>query len=192
MTAHFDSIADDTKDPVLAPGALDNASGDSVLLETARALSGYTLQYSVHFAFFNGEEYALQGAHAFAHNAETVESRPYAGAFNVDSVGAALDQNQLYVNANQSSQFLSNLLVDINDRWGLGIAVWPSMSDKIKADDTELNNFGIPAIMVGAVLYGDPLINQSKDTIQDVDMWYLQAVGQFLTIAMATLVMPGA
>jgi Zn-dependent M28 family amino/carboxypeptidase len=191
MTAHFDSIADDTKDPVLAPGALDNASGDSVLLETARALSGYTLQYSVHFAFFNGEEYALQGAHAFAHNAETVESRPYAGAFNVDSVGAALDQNQLYVNANQSSQFLSNLLVDINDRWGLGVAVWPSMSEKIKADDTELNNFGIPAVMVGAVLYGDPLINNSKDTIQDVDMWYLQAVGQLMTIAMATLVMPG-
>jgi hypothetical protein len=65
------------------------------------------------------------------------------------------------------------------------------MSDKIKADDTELNNFGIPAIMAGAVLYGDPLINQSKDTIEDVDMWYLQAVGQLMTIAMATLVMPG-
>ena len=133
----------------------------------------------------------MQGAHAFAHNAKEIESRPYAGAFNVDSVGAALDQNQLYVNANQSSQFLSNLLVDINDRWGLGVAVWPSMSDKIKADDTELNNFGIPAVMVGAVLYGDPLINQSKDTIEDVDMWYLQAVGQLMTIAMATLVMPG-
>jgi hypothetical protein len=191
MTAHFDSIADDTKDPALAPGALDNASGDSILLETARALSGYTLEYPVHFAFFNGEEYAMQGAHAFAHNAKEVESRPYAGAINVDSVGAALDQNQLYVNANQSSQFLANLLVDVNDRWGLGVAVWPSMSDKIKADDTELNNFGIPAIMAGAVLYGDPLINQSKDTIEDVDMWYLQAVGQLMTIAMATLVMPG-
>jgi hypothetical protein len=191
MTAHFDSIADDTKDPSLAPGALDNATGDSVLLETARALSGYTLEYPVHFAFFNGEEYAMQGAHAFAHNAKEIESRPYAGAFNVDSVGADLQQNQLYVNANQSSQFLSNLLVDINDRWGLGVAVWPSMSEKIKADDTELNNFDIPAVMVGAVLYGDPLINNSKDTIQDVDMWYLQAVGQLMTIAMATLVMPG-
>ncbi len=61
------------------------------------------------------------------------------------------------------------------------------MSDKITADDTELNNFGIPAVMVGAVLYGDPLINQSRDTIADVDMWYLQAVAQLLSIAMATL-----
>lgn len=159
----------------------------ATLLETARALSGYTLQHPVHIAFFNGEEYAMQGAHAFAHDATTVESRPYAGAYNVDSVGAGLSQNQLYVNANQTSQFLSNLLVDINDRWGLGIAVWPSMSDKITADDTELNNFGIPAVMVGAVLYGDPLINQSRDTIADVDMWYLQAVAQLLSIAMATL-----
>lgn len=191
MTAHFDSIADDTKDPKLAPGALDNASGTSVLLEVARALSGYTPEHPVHFAFFNGEEYALQGAHAFAHHAETVESRPYAGAFNVDSVGAAFDQNQLYVNANPASQFLANLLVDINDRWGLGIAVWPSASDKIKADDTELNSFGIPAVMVGSVLYGDPLINRSTDVSADVDMWYLQAVGQLMAIAMATLVMPG-
>jgi len=145
----------------------------------------------VHFAFFNGEEYALQGAHAFAHDATTVEFRPYAGAFNVDSVGAALGQNQLYVNATAASQFLSNLLVETNDRWGLGIAIWPSTSDKIKADDTELSNFGIPAVMVGSVLYGDPLINRSGDTIDSVDMWYLQAVGQLMAIAMATLAMPG-
>jgi hypothetical protein len=193
MTAHFDSVADDTKSPVLAPGALDNATGLSVLLETARALSEYQLQYPVHFAFFNAEEYAMQGAHAFALNASTVESRPYAGAYNVDSVGASLAQNQLYVNAaNQTSQFLTNLLVDINDRWGLGVAVWPSTSDKIKADEAELNNFGIPAVMAGAVLYGDPMINKSTDTEKQVDIWYLQAIGQLMAIAMATLVMPGA
>ena len=191
MTAHLDSISDDIEDPTLAPGALDNASGDAILLEVARALSGYILEHPVHIAFLNGEEYALQGAHAFAHHATTVESRPYAGAFNVDSVGAALGQNQLYVNATEASQYLSSLLVDINDRWGLGIAVWPSMSDQIKADDTELNNFGIPAVMVGSVLYGDPIMNQSKDTVENVDMWYLQAVGQLLAIAMASLTMPG-
>ncbi len=193
MTAHFDTTADDTKNPVLAPGALDNATGIAVLLETARALAGYQPQHPVHFAFFNAEEYAMQGAHAFALNASTIEYRPYAGAYNVDSVGASLPQNQLYVNAaNQNSQFLTNLLVDINDRWGLGVAVWPSTSDKIKADEAELNNFGIPAVMTGAVLYGDPMINKSTDTIEQVDIWYLQAIGQLLSIAMATLVMPTA
>ena len=192
MTAHFDTTADDTKNPVLAPGALDNATGMAVLLEAARALSSYQPQHPVHFVFFNAEEYAMQGAHAFALNASTIESRPYAGAYNVDSVGASLSQNQLYVNAaNQTSQFLTNLLVDINDRWGLGVAVWPSTSDKIKADEAELNAFGIPAVMAGSVLYGDPMINTSKDTIEQVDIWYLQAVGQLLTIAMATLVSPG-
>lgn len=192
MTAHFDSIADDTKNPVLAPGALDNATGTTVLLEIARALSGYQLQHPVHFAFFNAEEYAMQGAHAFAHNATTVEYRPYAGAYNVDSVGASLTQNQLYVNANQASLFLSSLLVDINDRWGLGVAVWPSMSDKIKSDESELNSFGIPAVLAGSVLFGDPMINKSSDTMEQVDIWYLQAVGQLLTIALATLASPGS
>ncbi len=46
--------------------------------------------------------------------------------------------------------------------------------------------------MAGAVLYGDPMINKSNDTIEQVDIWYLQAIGQLMTIAMATLVMPGA
>jgi hypothetical protein len=192
MTAHFDSIAGDTNNPAVAPGALDNASGVAVLLETARALSHYKLKHPVHFAFFNAEEYAMQGAHAFALNATTVESRPYVGGYNVDSVGASLAQNQLYVNAaNQASQFLSNHLVDINNRWGLGVAVWPSTSDKIKADEAELNAFGIPAVMAGSVLYGDPMINQSKDSIEQVDIWYLQAIGQLMTIAMATLASPG-
>lgn len=192
MTAHFDTVADDTKNPVKAPGALDNGTGVAVLLETARALSGYQLQHPVHFAFFNAEEFAMQGAHAFALHATEGDARPYAGAFNVDSVGAALQQNQLYVNAaNTGSAYLSSLLADINDRWGLGVAVWPSTSEKIKADEAELNAFGIPAVMVGSVLYGDPMINKSNDTIEQVDMWYLQAVGQLLTIAMSTLAMQG-
>ena len=36
------------------------------------------------------------------------------------------------------------------------------------------------------------MINHSKDTIEQVDIWYLQAVGQLLTIAMATLAGPGS
>ena len=45
--------------------------------------------------------------------------------------------------------------------------------------------------MVGAVLYGDPMINKSTDTDAQVDIWYLQAIGQLMTIAMASLVGAG-
>jgi hypothetical protein len=190
LTAHFDTIADDTEDQTVAPGALDNASGVSVLLETARVLSQYELEQTVHFAFFNAEEYALQGAHFFADHAVSVANRNYVGAMNVDSVGAALDENQLYVNATEASQWMANLLVEVNDRFGLGVAVWPMQSDKVKADDTELNLQGIPTIMLASVLYGDPLINRSQDTIDQVDVWYAEAVAHLITIAMATLSMP--
>ena len=157
MTAHFDSISPDADTLDLAPGALDNSTGVSVLLETARALSSYELQHPVHVVFLNAEEYGLQGAKAFSRNASIKEERPYVGGINVDSVGLAIDENFLWVNApDGDSQFMTDALVDTNQRWGLGIKIATRNNPKIRADEYELNQMGIPVVMVGSVLYGDP------------------------------------
>ncbi len=187
LTAHFDSISPDADSLDLAPGALDNATGVSVLLETARALAGYELEHPVHVVFLNAEEYGLQGAKAFARQASIKEERPYVGGINVDSVGLAIDENFLWVNAPGDSQFMSNALVDTNQRWGLGIKIATRNNPKIRADEYELNQMGIPVVMVGSVLYGDPRINTIDDTIEQVDFWYLQAVGQLMVLTMVDL-----
>jgi acetylornithine deacetylase/succinyl-diaminopimelate desuccinylase-like protein len=59
LMAHYDTVS-------TSPGAVDNASGVAVLLETMRALkSGTPLNHDVIALFTDGEEAALLGAQAF-------------------------------------------------------------------------------------------------------------------------------
>ena len=65
LMAHYDTVS-------TSPGAVDNASGVAVLLETMRALkSGTPLKHDVIALFTDGEEAALLGAQAF------VEEHPW-------------------------------------------------------------------------------------------------------------------
>jgi hypothetical protein len=66
--AHYDSIntAERRADPdAPAPGANDNASGASAVLELARALGARTFESTVILVAFSGEELGLLGARAF-------------------------------------------------------------------------------------------------------------------------------
>jgi Zn-dependent M28 family amino/carboxypeptidase len=49
-----------------APGANDNASGVSAILEIARILYNKKLDYDLQFVFFSGEEQNLLGSEQYA------------------------------------------------------------------------------------------------------------------------------
>ena len=191
LAGHFDSIADDTKEPALAPGALDNASGVATVLEAARVLAAYDLKHPVEVAFFNAEEVGLQGAIAFGARANR-EGRTYAGAMNIDTVGALLETNRIIVNADATSAWIQELLVTTNEiNSGLEVDLWPRQNPKIVADDNMLRDAGIPTVLLGSVLYGDPLINISTDTIAQVDPYRAQRVTQLVVLALGSLLVPG-
>jgi Zn-dependent M28 family amino/carboxypeptidase len=61
--AHYDSRAKNINDTdARAPGADDNASGVSALLELVRILSPLNLKYNLEFVLFSGEEQGLWGS----------------------------------------------------------------------------------------------------------------------------------
>jgi hypothetical protein len=61
--AHFDSRAENINNTdARAPGADDNASGVSALLELARILSQLNLKYNLEFVLFSGEEHGRWGS----------------------------------------------------------------------------------------------------------------------------------
>ncbi len=79
ISSHFDSV-----EP--GPGADDNTSGTTALLEAARVLAAHPQRATVQFAFFTGEEGGLLGSREFVRRA--VESgAKIAGALNNDMVG---------------------------------------------------------------------------------------------------------
>jgi hypothetical protein len=63
ISAHYDSRMEDINNSTArAPGADDNASGVSTLLEVARILSNVSLNHSVIFVLFSGEEQGKWGS----------------------------------------------------------------------------------------------------------------------------------
>lgn len=68
LTAHYDTVLKQNPNDAASrmPGANDNASGVSALLEIARIISGISLQKRVKFAFFSGEEQGLWGSTHYA------------------------------------------------------------------------------------------------------------------------------
>jgi len=94
-SSHFDSVE-------LGPGADDNSSGSSALLEAARVLRNHPQSRTIELAFFTGEEAGLLGSREYVRRA--VEGgKTIVGALNNDMVGWAndhrLDNTIRYSNA---------------------------------------------------------------------------------------------
>jgi hypothetical protein len=67
ICAHYDCRMENLKDSdSRAPGANDNASGVSAILEVARVLAKQNLGHSLQFVFFSGEEHGLLGSKNYA------------------------------------------------------------------------------------------------------------------------------
>ncbi len=184
--AHYDSITDDVPDNDTAPGALDNGTGQAIMLENARLLAGYRLHAAIRFVALNGEEVGLQGANAFgARHAEL--GTPFVGGINIDSVGTTYGQRVLYVNASDSSAFVQDILLQQYDAFGFELNIQPRQNPLIVADETPLTEYGIPTILVASMLYGDPLINCTCDTIDGVDVDYTRATARLVMLTFAVL-----
>jgi len=83
VSSHFDSVE-------RGPGADDNSSGATALLEAARVLAKRPQPRTIKFAFFTGEESGLLGSREFVRRAAE-EGLKVLGALNNDMVGYAND-----------------------------------------------------------------------------------------------------
>lgn len=83
VSSHFDSVED-------GPGADDDATGASALLEAARVLAKRPQNATIRFAFFTGEEAGLFGSREFVRRAVEANDQ-IVGALNNDMVGFAND-----------------------------------------------------------------------------------------------------
>jgi aminopeptidase YwaD len=106
LGAHYDSFMTG------APGADDNASGASGVLEVARILSDYELKKTIIFVLFSGEELGLHGSEAFVDTAIN-NKMEISGMINLDMISYVNPGNPLSVNiiVNNFSIYLMNLYI---------------------------------------------------------------------------------
>ena len=90
ISSHYDSRNSDGDDATRdAPGADDNGSGTSAVLEAARAMAGSHFKSTIVFACFDGEEQGLFGSAHFAKVLKDSGVRVEAN-FNNDIMGASV------------------------------------------------------------------------------------------------------
>ena len=87
VSSHFDSVAG-------GPGADDDTSGTTALLEAARILAGTPLPATIVFASFTGEEAGLLGSREFVRRADAAGWKVI-GALNNDMIGWAGESSRM-------------------------------------------------------------------------------------------------
>lgn len=98
-------------------GAVDNASGVSVLLETAKSLSNHYKNekppYDIIFAAFNAEELGLVGSSKFVNDFKKTYDDWY--NINIDCIGIKGDEGLAVKDTNPICQQLYNDFIDVLD-----------------------------------------------------------------------------
>jgi leucyl aminopeptidase len=118
LTAHFDSRASTTSEgQALAPGADDNGTGSSLLLEAARLLRQFRFERTIKIVWFTGEEQFLLGSKAYVADHPTGD---VAGVVNVDMAGYDGDADrcfEIHVGTLAASDAVGQCFADITDAY---------------------------------------------------------------------------
>lgn len=185
VVAHYDSVA-------VGPGANDNASGTSGMMELARVLEKQPSNKEIRFIAFGAEEIGLLGAREYVGQLSQDEIDRSIAAFNMDMIGTIWEPaSQLYVN-----------VVDGNPN-----TVWEyakAAADKLGVEDDKLRLFqrgssdhvpfydvGIPAANFiwrePGTANLEPWYHTPEDTIDKVSPEKIQFVGDLLRTAITDL-----
>ena len=138
MTAHLDSTTNYDGDPRTdAPGAEDNASGVSALMEAARLFRFYKFDRTIKIIFFSGEEQGLHGSEAYVADFAS-EMSNILGVVNLDMFGYDNDKDmcmELHVGLLPASNTVGSCFTSVIDSYNLGVNVDYILSGAIWASD---------------------------------------------------------
>ena len=169
VTAHFDHVGG--YGDAVYPGAMDNASGVAVLLQTARALTEGKIETpcDVVFCAFNGEDMGLKGSAAFCE-----EELPYraVNGVNLDTLGA---KGAEALEVSDTDDAMSEQMVEALAQAGLSGTV----VEVGNSDHAALLRSHIPAITLGeAVEHYEGIIHTPADTVENLDPERLEQIAE--------------
>ncbi len=111
ICGHYDSTSPAATRQTLAPGADDNASGTAAVIEAARVLAAFPLDFTVRFIAFSAEEWGLWGSRDHAAKARAA-GESIIGVINLDMIAYAdAMPEDLEVIVNRPSEWLADRLV---------------------------------------------------------------------------------
>lgn len=185
VCAHYDAVTNF--------GADDNASGVAAVLETARILSGETLNCTVVYAAWDQEEIGLIGSNRYAARA-ALNGEDIQGVINLDMIawdGNADKVCDVHTGNVGTSRSLADLLVRVDSLYSLPIVPIYRTPGTTASDHASFWNMGYGAILLIEAYYGsdfNPYYHSTQDRVDKFDLYYFLnmtklAVGTVSTLA---------
>lgn len=163
LTAHFDGLGSDSYGNVY-PGALDNASGTSLLIEIMNFLSSLPKpDRDIIFVFFNAEELGLIGSKSFVSKYESLLKN--GTNINFDMIGVKnFPLSLLYSKDNDNSkkftEKITKYITQSNQDYNI---LYENSSDHASFQD-------ICAVSITLIHSNIDMIHTSQDTISNINM----------------------
>jgi aminopeptidase YwaD len=148
------------------PGANDNGSGTSVVLELARVMANRQTPLTLKFVDFDAEEIGLIGSSYYVSQLSDAERQSIVGMVNLDMVGVG---NESKVGGTESLQRLARASAS---RTGLELG---SMGEQGASDHASFVRAGIPSLFI--YRSNDPNYHSPNDRAEYVDPANLQIAG---------------
>jgi hypothetical protein len=175
ICAHFDNRPYQG----IAPGADDNGSGTSAVLEAARILSKYKTDCTIIYALWDNEEIGLLGSDYYARQASAKKDSIIA-VINMDMIG--WDGNNDYLaeihsrDKGNSNQIAANI-ININSDYGIGLQLYVINPGSTSSDHSSFWNFNYSAVLLIEGYYSqdfNPRYHTSLDNISYINKSYFE------------------
>jgi hypothetical protein len=163
FSAHYDSISDTPT--TNAPGADDNASGVSAVLEAARVMTPHSFKHSIWFVLTAAEEQGSMGSKHMVTWLPTAGVQ-VKGVIAPDMIGywPQGDADQLDILGDTASQFLVDKMASVASRLGVAHKTYIQHGFCYGDDHTSFQEAGIPAISPMDCVEAHNVAGSSEDT----------------------------
>jgi Zn-dependent M28 family amino/carboxypeptidase len=191
ICSHYDSTSPSGSRLTLAPGADDNASGTAAVLEAARVLAPYDLDYTVRFIAFSAEEWGLWGSRAYADSARAASER-ILGVINLDMIGYAdALPEDLQIIVNDRSGWMADLYLAAAASYGILGGTKTVDASFVYSDHGPFWDNGYPALLA---IEDEPLTNpyyhKTTDTLDKLNVEFLAGATRASLGLLAELAQP--
>lgn len=167
--SHFDSVEE-------GPGADDNTSGTTALLEVARVLARRPQAATIRFVWFTSEESGLRGSREFVRLAQAAGER-VVGALNNDMIGWANDDR-----LDNTIRYANPGLRDLQHAAGFlfgDLITYDSRYYKFTDAHSLVDGFGDVVSGIGSYpVLGNPHYHQPHDVLETVNHRLVAAVSR--------------
>ncbi|MFZ0391649.1 MAG: M28 family peptidase [Calditrichia bacterium] len=189
ICAHYDATSGNPL--VRAPGADDNGSGTSGVIEAARVLAPYNFNYSLKFILFPGEEQGLHGSSAYASQA-VVTGEQILGVINMDMIGYDGNSDgimEIHAGNMAASQTIGTLVNQNVTSWNLPLVPqYKTSGSSTASDHSSFWNAGYPAIMIIEDFQDfTPWYHTVNDLLSSLDADYFRNIARLSIGSIAAL-----